>query len=53
VFVVEDGKAVAREVETGLANNGWLEVVSGLVFGEQVVVEGQVLLTDGELVSVL
>ena len=53
VFVVQDGKAVVREVETGLANNGWLEVVSGLVFGEQVVVEGQVLLTDGELVSVL
>ncbi|NLE41835.1 MAG: efflux RND transporter periplasmic adaptor subunit, partial [Lentisphaerae bacterium] len=53
VFVVEDGKAVAREVETGLANDGWLEIVSGLEPGEQVVVEGQVLLTDGDLVSVL
>jgi len=53
VFVVQDGKAVAREVEAGLANDGWLEIVSGLVFGEQVVVEGQVLLAGGELVSVL
>ena len=53
VFVVQDGKAVSREVETGLANDGWVEIASGLESGETVVVEGQTLLNDGASVSVL
>ena len=53
VFVVEDGRAVEREVEIGLANDGWREIVSGLAPGDSVVVEGQALLAEGDLVSVL
>ena len=53
VFVVQDGKAVSREVETGLASDGWVEIASGLESGETVVVEGQTLLNDGASVSVL
>lgn len=37
VFVVEDGKAVMREVETGIQDDTHIEVVSGLSGGETVV----------------
>ena len=37
VFVVEGGKALARQVETGIQGDELIEVVSGLSEGEQVV----------------
>ena len=37
VFVVEDGKAVARQVETGIQGDELIEVTSGLSEGEEVV----------------
>jgi membrane fusion protein (multidrug efflux system) len=40
VFVVVDGKAERRTVETGLSSEGRVEVVSGLREGEAVVVTG-------------
>lgn len=52
VFVVEDGRAVARPVETGLSNDGWVEVLSGLDDGASIVYEGQTQLTDGRRVTV-
>jgi len=53
VFVVQDGKAVAREVQTGLQNDAWTEILSGLEADEQVVTEGQTQLRDGTPVEVL
>ena len=53
VFVVQDGKAFAREVQTGLQNDGWTEILSGLAAGETVVTEGQTQLRDGMPVEVL
>lgn len=53
VFVVRDGKAAAREVQTGLQNDGWTEILSGLEAGETVVTEGQTQLRDGMPVEVL
>ena len=52
-FVVQDGKAVAREVQTGLQNDAWTEILSGLAAGESVVTEGQTQLRDGLPVEVL
>jgi RND family efflux transporter MFP subunit len=46
-FIVVDGKAVRREVETGLVAKGRTEVVSGLTPGETVVIEGNHALRDG------
>lgn len=37
VFVVEDGKAFARQVKTGIQSDELIEVVSGLAEGDQVV----------------
>ena len=53
VFVAQDGRAVQREVQAGLQNDGWTEVLSGLEAGESVVTEGQSQLRDGQPVEVL
>ena len=48
VFVVEDGKARVRRVETGLASENEIEILSGLREGERVV-EGPYKLLSREL----
>lgn len=53
VFVAQEGKAVLREVQTGLQNDGWTEILSGLAAGEQVVAEGQTQLRDGQSLDIL
>ena len=53
VFVVQAGQAVQRDVQTGLQNDGWTEILSGLQAGETVVTEGQTQLRDGLKVEVL
>ena len=52
VFVVQDGKAIAREVQPRLQNDAWTEILSGLQPGEPVVTEGQTQLRDGLPVDV-
>lgn len=52
VFLVQNGKAFSRTVETGIQNDGWTEILSGLEAGEVVVTEGQIQLRDGMLVEV-
>ena len=61
LFVVEDGIAVRRDVETGFSNAGMVEIVAGLSDGEQVITIGHVGLknespvlivnSDGEVVD--
>jgi membrane fusion protein (multidrug efflux system) len=51
VFVVKDGVAARRTVQTGYTNNGSIEVVSGLAQGETVVTVGHSSLKDGAKVS--
>ena len=47
VFVVRDGRAFRRTVETGLTSEGRVEIVAGLEPGERVVVAGNNALRDG------
>lgn len=47
VYVVADGKANRRAVETGVRTPGFVEIVSGLSGGEHVVVGGLERLTEG------
>jgi RND family efflux transporter MFP subunit len=52
-FVVEAGKAKRRPLSLGLrTKDGQVEVVSGLLAGEALVVEGQSVLADGTSVEV-
>ncbi|MBX5460928.1 MAG: efflux RND transporter periplasmic adaptor subunit [Steroidobacteraceae bacterium] len=50
VFVVEDGRAVRREVHIGRREPGRVEIVAGLEPGERVVVEGTQKVRDGSAV---
>lgn len=53
VFVIVNGKAEQRRIQTGLVNNGWVEVVQGLKGNERVVVVGQAGLKTGTAVKVV
>ncbi len=53
VFLVADGKALFREIQTGAENSGQIEVKSGLQGGEPLVAEPQKLaVKNGEKVKV-
>jgi RND family efflux transporter MFP subunit len=53
VFVVENGQAVRRTVETGMTSEGRVEILSGLAAGDTVVVTGSNSLRDGAPVRVV
>lgn len=52
VFVVQDGRAVMRPVDIGLRRTGLAEVRRGLEAGQEVVVAGQLNLSDGTPIRV-
>lgn len=52
VYVVEDSKALEREVVLGLRDADWVEILEGVSEGERVVVDGAGFMTDGAAVSV-
>jgi membrane fusion protein (multidrug efflux system) len=51
VWVITDGKATRRQVELGVRTPGFVEVTSGVVDKEQVVVGGQERLGEGAPVA--
>ncbi|MDO4709143.1 MAG: efflux RND transporter periplasmic adaptor subunit [Pseudomonadota bacterium] len=53
VYVVRDGKAERVLIETGHAEDGYLEVRKGLAVGEQVVIAGKSALREGSPVQVI
>ena len=53
VFVVQEGKAVARKVTTGIESGRLIEIVSGVKPGERIVVAGNEKLKDGTEVKLL
>lgn len=53
VFVVNDDKAQRIEVNTGIRENGWIEVVQGVTEGTSVIVTGQNTLRDDALIEVI
>ncbi len=52
VYVVEDGRAVRREVRTGLRREAMVEILEGASIGERVVRTGHIRLSGGEEVTV-
>jgi len=53
LFVVRDGVAQLRLVRTGERQGEEVEILAGISAGEQVVVEGQDLLADGQPVKIV
>ncbi len=53
LYVVEDGVAVQREVETGYSDRGMVEIISGISEDERIVTVGQLGLSEGARVSVI
>jgi multidrug efflux pump subunit AcrA (membrane-fusion protein) len=53
VFVVQDGKAIRKTVEVGLDTGDHVEVKSGLIAGEKLIIEGQYYVADGGEVKVV
>jgi len=52
VFVVDGSKAAARAVTTGIHDRENVVVSSGVIEGDRIVVQGQHLLRDGQMISV-
>ncbi len=52
VFVVRDGKAALRTIETGIEAGGKIQIIKGIASGEQVIVAGHEKLKDGSAVRV-
>ena len=53
IFTVQDGKAKEIEVETGIASDGFVEILNpSAVEGKQIIVSGQYFVNDGSLVNV-
>ncbi len=53
VFVIQDGVARRREVETGVRMEGRVELVQGIQKGQQVVTAGHEQLSDGITVKIV
>jgi RND family efflux transporter MFP subunit len=51
-FVIKDGKALRRKLETGIEGDGRVQIISGLQPGEKVIVAGNEKLRDGMEVKV-
>jgi multidrug efflux pump subunit AcrA (membrane-fusion protein) len=51
VFVVQQGKAVKRSVQTGLEQDGHVQILSGINSGEAVIIEGNLNLKQGTTVN--
>lgn len=53
VYVVNDGKAEKRKVVTGRQQGLDVEIVEGLGAGDELIVEGQMLLEEGSMVKIV
>ena len=53
VYVAQNGKAVLRNIVVANGDNNYLKVLSGLKEGEQIIVTGQVNLTDGKAIKII
>lgn len=53
VFIIENGKAIKKEIKTGLVSDKEIEIVSGIKRNDEVIVKGQHWVKDGEEVEVV
>lgn len=53
VYVVQNGKAVKRNLIIGQSNDKKVEVLSGLTAGDDIIVSGQLNLKDGDEINII
>jgi membrane fusion protein (multidrug efflux system) len=53
IYVIENSKAVQRVVTLGQRQPGKVEIVSGIVAGDEIVTAGQMKLIDGAAVKTI
>ncbi len=53
LFVLENRRAKLKEVKTGIANNGQIEIISGLSLGDSIIVIGQNIVKQDQKVNVI
>ncbi len=53
VYIADNGKAKAVQIETGRNSNGMVEVLKGLQAGDKVIVEGYADLDNGKPIEIL
>jgi len=53
LFIIEKNKAKMKEVKTGIANNGQIEITNGLSIGDSVIIVGQNIVKEGQTVNVI
>jgi len=53
VYVIEDGRLVHREVDTGLGQDGWIEITGGVEPGETVLASNPIDMRDGQRVRIV
>ncbi len=53
VFVVKDGRAAQRVVETGYQNDGYTEITKGLAADDLVIYEGHTIVREGQGVEIV
>lgn len=53
VYVIEAGRLVHREVETGLSQDGWIEITDGIGAGETVLASNPIDMRDGQRVRIV
>lgn len=51
VFLIEDGKALRRDVTTGFRDGEMIQIIEGLIKGQKVAVDGKERLKDGTDIS--
>jgi len=53
LFVIEKNRAKMKEVKTGIANNGQIQITNGLTIGDSVIIVGQNIVKEGQTVNVI
>ncbi len=53
VYIVEENKAIRRDVKLGIQSNEYTEIIEGIKEGEQLLIKGQNYVEDGSLVKVI
>jgi membrane fusion protein (multidrug efflux system) len=53
LFVVDKNRAKMKEVQTGIANNGQIEIKNGLAIGDSVIIVGQNIVKEDQAVHAI